>query len=389
MGESSLNIAKIKAYDDLKRMVKFLQEEQDSIDGSANKREFFRKNLETIFESNFKSKILVEEFESMIFDICISKTLIMGNLSEDKLRKNVYDSVLHFNIRNKNLISEKLAMAVADDPRQKGRVKALVETTYREVVLPIMSDIIKKLIPKKDIDSREIIAIVKKERYDIDTVTISKTFSKELKIYHESNQGARKNPAEMKRRFGSGRVDNIKRDSRAPGAKTAVEKMNLVVNREKKKKDEFIRLVEGIQFKLGETFLDDNTRVFVHNADFKQKKIIIISYALEGEIDNVSLLFEDSTGNKHGEEFFFDLGELEAIDEKVMPAFVKSKLGIFTKALGVKRTLEAIWFLLNVLTVERKLPLKTVEFMENAFLHHLEDIETGIYKAAVQQAIQS
>ena len=68
MTKQSLNIAKIKAYDDIKRMVRFLQEEQAALDKSVNKREFFRKNLETIYDTNFKNKIPIEEFESIIFD---------------------------------------------------------------------------------------------------------------------------------------------------------------------------------------------------------------------------------------------------------------------------------------------------------------------------------
>jgi len=163
MAEGGLNIAKIKAYDDLKRMLRFLQEEQESIEGAAKKREFFRKNIETIYESNFQKKIPVEEFESMIFDICIAKSLIMGDTNEDMLRKKVHDALLHYNIRSKSLIADKLSMAVADDPRQKGQVKVVVENSYREIVSPIISDIVRKLIPNKDVDSREIISLVKEE----------------------------------------------------------------------------------------------------------------------------------------------------------------------------------------------------------------------------------
>ncbi len=385
MAEGGLNIAKIKAYDDLKRMIRFLQEEQESIEGAGKKREFFRKNIETIYESNFQKKIPIEEFESMIFDICIAKSLIMGDTNEDKLRKKVHDSLLHYNIRSKTLIADKLSMAVADDPRKKGQVKVVVENSYRDIVSPIIADIVRKLIPKKDVDSREIISIVKEEGYEVDTVTISKIFSKELKAYQDQFKDKARRDLDMKRRFGRG--EDIKRDSRAPGAKTPVEKMNLIVSREKKKKEEFIDSLSDIQFKLGETFLDDNTRVFVHTSDFKQKKIIIISYAVEGDIDNVSLLFENAQG-KQGDEFFFDLSELQGIDEKVINTFIKSKLGVFGKVLGVPRVLEAIWFLTTVLSTERKLPLKTVEFIDNVFLSYLQDIETNIYKTAVQQAIQ-
>ena len=111
MAERSLSLAKIRAYDDIKRMIKFLQEEQESIDGAGKKRQFFRKNIETIFENNFKGKLPIEEYESIIFDICIAKTLILGDTHEGKIAKKIEDSILQCNIRNKDLISEKISMA--------------------------------------------------------------------------------------------------------------------------------------------------------------------------------------------------------------------------------------------------------------------------------------
>jgi len=385
MSPRSLNIAKIKAYDDIKRMIRFLQEEQASLDKNVNKREFFRKNIETIFETNFKNKLPIEEFESIIFDICIAKTLIMGDTNESKIYRKIEDAVYLYNIRNKELISEKIAMAVADDSRKRAQVKAIVENKYKDVVAPAISEMVRELIPNKEIDSREIISRVKQERYDLDTVSISKIFSKELKVYQEKHKDAFKRDLNLKRRMGKG--EDIKRDSRAPGAQTPVEKMNIIVNREKKAKEEFIQSLADIEFKLGETFLDDNTRVFVHESTFKQKRIVIISYALEGEIDNVSILFESTTG-RHGGEFFFDLGELGALEDKVVSSYIKNKLGLFSKMLGVKRTLEAIWFLTIVLSVDRKLPIKTVEFIQDIFLMYLEEIETDIYRKTVQEAIK-
>ncbi|MFC1730339.1 hypothetical protein ACFL6I_08375 [candidate division KSB1 bacterium] len=386
MSQKSLNIAKIKAYDDIKRMVRFLQEEQASLDKNVNKREFFRKNLETIYDTNFKKKLPIEEFESIIFDICVAKTLIMGDINEANLYRKIEDTIMQYNIRSKNLIAEKISMAVADDPRMRTKIKALAENKYKDIVTPIVADMIRVLIPDKEIDSREIIARVQEDRYDLDTVSISKIFSKELKLYQEKHKDAFKRDLELKRRMGKG--DDIKRDSRAPGGKTPVEKMTMIVERENKRKEEFIKAVEDVEFKLGETFLDDNTRVFVHEATYKQKRLVIISYALEGEIDNVSLLFENVSGSKQGEEFFFDLGELQAIDEKVKPSFIKSKLGLFSRMLGVSRTLEAIWFLAVVLSVDRKLPIKTVEFVQDSFLAFLEEIETDIHKRTVQDALQ-
>jgi len=225
---------------------------------------------------------------------------------------------------------------------------------------------------------------VQKERFELDTVSISKIFSKELKNFQAKHGSSVKRDLAM-RRMGKG--DEIKRDSRAPGAKTAVEKMNIIVTREKKRKEEFIISIGDIAFKLSETYLDDATRVFVHTADYKTKRVVIISYAVEGEIDNVSILFESAQGQQGGE-FFFDLGELQALDDKVTPTFLKSKLGLFSKGLGVPGVLEVIWFLSNVLDAERKLPFKTVEFIEETLLVYLQSIETDIYKSTVQEAIQ-
>jgi len=386
MTKQSLNITKIKAYDDIKRMVRFLQEEQAALDKSVNKREFFRKNLETIYDTNFKNKIPIEEFESIIFDICIAKSLIMGDTNEAKLYRKIDDAILQCNIRNKEIIAEKISMAVADEPKKRAQVKAIVGNKYKDIITPIISEMVRNLIPNAEIDSREIISRVKEERYDIDTVSISKIFSKELKEYQKKHKDAFRRDLEMKRRFGKG--EDIKRDSRAPGAKTPVEKMSIIVNREKKRKEEFISALADIDFKLGETFLDDNTRVFVHESSYKKKRLVIISYALEGEIDNVSLLFE-SVGGKQGEDFFFDLGELQSLDDKLIPSFIKSKLGVFSKMLGVSGILEAIWFLTTVLSVDRKLPIKTVEFIQDTFLLFLEEIETDIHKRTVQEAIQN
>ena len=385
MAPKSISLAKIKAYDDIKRMIRFLQEEQQSVEGTAKKRAFFRKNIESIYENNFKNKIPVDEYESIIFDICISKTLIMGDTDENKIHRKIEDAILQYNIRSKTLISDKISMAVASDPRAKGKVKALVDKHYKDIISPLVNNMIRELIPDPEVDSREIITTVQKERYELDTVSITKLFSKELKIYQAKHGDKLRRDLELKRRMGKGA--DIKRDSRAPGAKTAVEKMNIIVSREKKRKEEFIASIGNVAFKLSETYLDDNTRVFVHSTDYKNKRMIIISYAIEGEIDNVSILFESAHGQK-GEEFFFDLGELQAIDEKVTPTFLKSKLGLFSKGLGVPDALEVIWFLTNVLTSEKKLPFKSVEFIQDTLLVYLEAIETDIYKAAVQQAIQ-
>jgi len=226
MAEKNLNLAKIKAYDDIKRMIHFLHEEQESIKGAANKREFFRMNIETIYENVFKNKIPVEEYESIIFDICIGKTLIMGDTSENKIYRKIEEAILRYNIRSKDLISEKISLSVASDPRTRGRIKGMVDTRYKEIVTPLIAGTIRELIPNKEIDSREIIAAVKRERYDLDTVSISKIFSKELKAYQEKNRDRFKRDIEMKRRFG--RSPEIKRDRRAPGAKTQAEKMNIL-----------------------------------------------------------------------------------------------------------------------------------------------------------------
>ena len=385
MTDRNLNLAKIKAYDDIKRMIRFLQEEQETVQGIQNKREFFRKNIESIYENNFKGKLAIEEFESIIFDICISKTLVAGELNEAQINKKIEDTVLMFNIRNKELISEKISLAVANDSRMRGRIKAMVDAKYKEIVSPIISGMIKESIQNRETDSREIIASVKNERYDLDTLTISKIFSKELKAYRDSHRELFKKEMETRRRFGTG--EEFKQDFAVPGAKTAVDRMNIILSKEKKRKEDFLVSIGDIAFKLSETYLDDNTRVFVHTADFKQNRIIVISYAQEGEIDNVSILFESSI-SKQSSEFFFDLGELQALDEKLTPTFIKGKLGLFSKVLGVSGILEAIWFLCNVLTSERKLPFKTVEFIQDSFLVYLEGIETEIYRATIQQAIQ-
>jgi len=383
MAEKNLNLAKIKAYDDIKRMIHFLHEEQESIKGAANKREFFRMNIETIYENVFKNKIPVEEYESIIFDICIGKTLIMGDTSENKIYRKIEEAILRYNIRSKDLISEKISLSVASDPRTRGRIKGMVDTRYKEIVTPLIAGTIRELIPNKEIDSREIIAAVKRERYDLDTVSISKIFSKELKAYQEKNRDRFKRDIEMKRRFG--RSPEIKRDRRAPGAKTQAEKMNIIIEREKKRKKEFISSLGDITFKLTETYLDDNIRVFVHTANYKQKRIVLISYALGGEIDNVSILFESTRGK--GGEFFFDLSELHTLDEKVTHAFIKNKLGLFSSVLGVAGILEAIWFLSNVMTSERKLPFKTVEYIQDCFIVYFDEIESEIYKMTVNEAI--
>jgi len=385
MIEKNLNLAKIKAYDDIKRMIRFLQEEQETVQGIPNKREFFRKNIESIYENNFKGKLAIEEFESIIFDVCIANTLVAGGLNEAQINKKIEDTVLMFNIRNKDLISEKISMAVASDSRMRGRIKALVENKYKEIVSPIIGEMVRELIQNREVDSREIIASVQKERFDLDTLTISKIYSKELKVYRDSHRELFKKEMETRRRFGTG--DEFKQDFAVPGAKTAVDKMNIILGKEKKRKEEFLASIGDIAFKLSETYLDDNTRVFVHSADYKQNRIIVISYAQEGEIDNVSILFESNTG-KQGGEFFFDLGELQALDEKLTPTFIKGKLAIFSKVIGVPGILEAIWFLNNTLTAERKLPFKTIEFIQDSFLVYLEGIETEIHKTTVQQAIQ-
>lgn len=383
MAEKNLNLAKIKAYDDIKRMLQFLNEEQESIKGTANKWEFYRMNIETIYDNVFKNKIPVVEYESIIFDICIGKTLIMGDTNENKIYRKVEEAILRYNIRCKDLISEKISLSIGSDPRARGLIKGIVDAKYKEIVTPLIAGTIRDLIPNKEIDSREIIATVKKERYDLDTVTISKIFSKELKAYQEKNRDRFKRDREMKRRFG--KTAEIKRDTRAPSAKTHAEKMNIIIEREKKRKKEFISSLGAIMFKLTETYLDDNTRVFVHTAKYKQKRIVIISYALEGEIDNVSILFESTHGK--GEEFFFDLSELHVLDEKVAPTFIKNKLGLFSKVLGVAGILEAIWFLNSVLTSERKLPFKTVEYIRDCFLIYFDEIESEIYKMTVNKAI--
>jgi len=107
MVEKSINLAKIKAYDDIKRMIKFLNEEQESIEGAAKKRAFYRKNIESIYDNNFKNKISINEYESIIFDICIAKTLIMGDTNENKIWKKIDDAIMTYNIRSKDLIAEK------------------------------------------------------------------------------------------------------------------------------------------------------------------------------------------------------------------------------------------------------------------------------------------
>jgi len=241
------------------------------------------------------------------------------------------------------------------------------------------------LIPNKDIDSREIIARVKNEGYDIDTVSISKLFTKELKSYQEKYEDAYKRDLLIKKRLGKG--TEIKRKVNAPPAEPAEVKMHQIREREKTRKREFINTLADIEFSLGETFMDDNTRVFVHQAAYKRKRLVIISYALEGRIDRVSLLFE-STGGKQSEEFFFDLSELQGYNEKVIPSFIKSKLGFFSKMLGVPGTLETIWFLTSILSVKRKLPIKTVEFIQNTFLIHLKEIEADLHNMIIQQAMQ-
>ncbi len=184
--------------------------------------------------------------------MCIAKTLIMDDTNEAKIKKKIEESLLMYNIHSKDLIAEKISMAGADDPRTKGRVKAIVDSRYKNIVSPLISDMIRELIPNQEVDSREIISTVQKERYELDTVSISKLFSKELKAYQAKRGNKLKHDLEVKRRMGKGA--DIKRDSRAPGAKTAVEKMNLIVSREKNRKEDFIQSIGEIAFKLSETY---------------------------------------------------------------------------------------------------------------------------------------
>ena len=73
-----------------------MKAEQESIEGAGKKRQCFRKNIETIYENNFKNKLPIEEYESIIFDICISKTLIAGDMNEAKIAKKIQDAVVFF-----------------------------------------------------------------------------------------------------------------------------------------------------------------------------------------------------------------------------------------------------------------------------------------------------
>ena len=100
----------------------YYQEEQESIEGAAKKRAFFRKNLGSIYENNFKGKIPINDYESIIFDVCIAKTPIMDDTNEAKIKKKIEESLLMYNIHSKDLIAEKISTAGADDPRTKGRV---------------------------------------------------------------------------------------------------------------------------------------------------------------------------------------------------------------------------------------------------------------------------
>jgi hypothetical protein len=386
MPDGRLNIAKIKAFDDIKKMIRFLQEEQADLNKGANKREFFRKNIEAIYELNFKNKIPIEEYESIIFDVCIAKTIMMGENDEKKLLRKIDDAVLQYNILNKGLLAEKFSMAGADDSRRRTLIRATVEKRYKEIVSPLISEIIRTLLPNKEIDSREIISIVKNKRFEIDTVSISKIFSYELKDYQRKHPTQFQRDVEIKRRIG--KRPAVKKENQESKTKTIEQKMDMIVHKEKKRKMDFINSLSDIEFTLGETFLDNITRVFVHQAVYKQKRLSVISYALEGEIDNVSLVFENLGNKQQGGEFFFDLGELQVYNKEVLSNFIKNKLGLFSKMLGVQRILEATWFLLSVLSAKRKLPLKTVEFIKNTFLIYVEEISGDILQKTIQQEMQ-
>ncbi len=94
--------------------------------------------------------------------MCIAKTLIMNDTNEAKIKKKIEESLLMYNIHSKDLIAEKISTAGADDPRTKGRVKAIVDSRYKDIVSPLISDMIRELIPNQEVDSREIISTVQK-----------------------------------------------------------------------------------------------------------------------------------------------------------------------------------------------------------------------------------
>jgi len=379
-------ITKIQTYSEVKKAVRLLLVEIETISNEHKKRDFLRKKIEERYKELFQDKITIEEYESIIFDLFLTKNISMGENQMHSVEKVVYEAIYSFNIRNKKLINEKINLIIASDPKKKAQINRTIEEKYKEIVSEFIKEIIRKYFNQGIFNRREILQLIKKERYDLDNVTISKIFTQEALPYQDKIRTELKE--ELAQRRAKRAESGKKLKEMMPTAKTPQQVLEMTLEREKKRKEEFIaKNCYAFTFECTENYIDGDVRVFVHSGSFNERVINVVSHAYEGEIIKVSLFFEHP-GAKKPEEIFIDIDEIRDIEkweEKV--EHVKRKANVLQRFFKLESPQEIIWLLTNVLTEDCNLPFKTVEFLTFYFIELLRDLESALNKYVIQKAI--
>lgn len=387
MEGSQSKIAKIQAFGEVKKAIQLLLVEIDTLSDEHKKRDYLRKKIEDRFKELFQEKLSIEEYESIIFDIFLAKNISMGDNQMRTIERVVYEAIYSFNIRNKKLMNEKINLVIAADPKKKAQITKAIEEKYKEIVSTFIREIVKKYFNQGVFDRREILQLIKKERYELDNVTISKIFTQESLPFQDRIRSQLKEELAARRakRAESGK----KLKELVPTARTPQQILEMTIEKEKKRKEEFIaNYCYNFAFECTENYIDGDVRVFVHSGAFNERIINVISHAYEGEIIKVSLFFENPTGKKQ-EEIFVDIDEvrdLEKWEEKL--EFVKRKVNVLQKFFKLETPQEIIWLLSNVLTEECNLPFKTFEHLSFYFIEILRDLESALQKLLIQKALK-
>jgi len=392
VGKEDVQLKKDKALNELRTTIKFLIKEREQGREQFEDDVFFDEELERNILYNFDGILTRSEYEEVILEFFGSKIIKTGKLPVREIERETEELILKYRIRTKDILFNRIAEAITDEPNERKEIYGIIENKYDEVMEKLAKQRVQELMYTPEIREKTLKSILVREGIAVPDDFLSDLMKKravQLKRRQRVKAPEKSvNLIKRERQFQQ-RRRVIQQEKSVSSGETLVRKryMKAFKKKEMLRKKEFLESnCISFKFSLDNNFNENGKRVFIHSSKFRNKNISVKTISEEGQIFNVVITFKnpDSKTNK---EFVLDISTIIELLNAENTGEVQKLLKSVNNIMEFSNFQELLWFLSHILSERCKLPIRTSEYLNEEFIGYVKDLDSKISKYLIEKAI--
>jgi len=388
--EEETLVKKENVLDEIRTTVRFLLKEREKGREQFNDQDFLDADLERNILYNFDGIISRKEYEEVILEFFGKEVIKEGKLPVNEIEKETEVLMLKYRIRTKELLVNRIAGAMTENPEEWDRIKTIIENKYTTVMENLAQKRINDLMYSAEIKQKTLKSILEREG-----ISVPDNFLSELMLKRINHLKRRQRVKAPESSVNVVRRERLFQQRRAAPQKAPVSAGQSMVRKrymkafQKKgmlrKKDFLETNCLSFKFALDKNYTEDGQRIFIHSSKFKGTNISVKSISEESKIANVLITFTNP--DSKNKEFILDLHSVIELINSDLNAEVQKILKVVNTIMEFPNFQELLWFLSHILSERCKLPLRTSEFLQKKFLTYVKNLDATISKYIIEKAL--